>query len=733
MESYEQFYLHTLTKLQSKRRYDKTCLTSGECIDTSFISFQGTKVLSPVLNEKQRKEMAHYRQIATKLKADKQTQCQKNLLNEVQKIMDNRVNAFILPDSSKLSNNNNREILTSIDQALNNKHEVEMERGDESANEGMSLQSLLRKSREYIEKEQSWRGSKDSSRSPTSVPAESPLDKDIENRRPASEADSNLSSYIQYHSPLSPSQPKTPTLPKPKPTIDAMLGLESLPGCPPQSLLNTEASLSSRPHRGRPRPVSACNFLFSYSGSPREPGITAKGRSPEGTLPCGLERRLLEVEGISGSRRASHSGSSPVNERGGVTNTIDTGHDLIETGFRRRCHTMDSNMGPPYQSPPIDRSQERIPRFMAGVPQRTPPRRSPPSQLSATFTLTSPSSPTSSTLRSSLNPDFPIIPHPALDEKRTDELQWRVQVLGDMQRCLKEEQQAFHLMAEQGREKLIIQQEPEDKEKWLRDLGGMCAVVGELGGDWKAGSECYPPLTTSCPMSPAEILPGSPSIGFHSPVSSGAVTPSMPPPVYLWGPNRGVNKSRNRLSLVLTPQLQKAMCRLTAIVQGFLTRQLLKTEKVKNLRQTVKDTQDFISSFHKEEPQKKGSLTEQDLSLQERVRAQLRAALFDIHDIFFEMSLDERLALLQQERELRTERKLREMEKAKSPKEKINLSAATQKVLDRKKQRVGESPSQTRRIQQKPKSPLTNRSSQRKTPEDRVKRSDCLKKQHSLG
>lgn len=40
---------------------------------------------------------------------------------------------------------------------------------------------------------------------------------------------------------------------------------------------------------------------------------------------------------------------------------------------------------------------------------------------------------------------------------------------------------------------------------------------------------------------------------------------------------------------------------------------------------------------------------------------QLRAALYDIHDIFFEMPLGDRLALLQQERELRAERKLRDM------------------------------------------------------------------------
>lgn len=40
---------------------------------------------------------------------------------------------------------------------------------------------------------------------------------------------------------------------------------------------------------------------------------------------------------------------------------------------------------------------------------------------------------------------------------------------------------------------------------------------------------------------------------------------------------------------------------------------------------------------------------------------QLRAALYDIYDIFFEMPLGDRLALLQQDRELRAERKLRDM------------------------------------------------------------------------
>ena len=141
------------------------------------------------------------------------------------------------------------------------------------------------------------------------------------------------------------------------------------------------------------------------------------------------------------------------------------------------------------------------------------------------------------------------------------------------------------------------------------------------------------------------------------------------------------------IGLRLSPQAmtsgqQRALCRLAAITRGFLTRRLLQTEKVKHLRQTVQvtklthtdtcvcvpkvyvvypcvwnsrnvlvdfrihqlhdfsltvvcvctcmsmcvslqDTQEFIRSFQTEAPQKQGPITPQDLSLQERVRAQV--------------------------------------------------------------------------------------------------------------
>ncbi|KAK1799215.1 hypothetical protein P4O66_007468 [Electrophorus voltai] len=673
METYEQFYLRTLTKLESERKYEKNI--PRQCTPPAFIYFHGRTVLSPLLSEKELEEMAQYRQRATRMEAKRQTCCKNNLINQVQKILDNRANAFTVTDpvghinigEEILTNNQSVSSLAEHPDALSRKHGEKIERDDEIGNKGIPNLCLLQRSREYIDKESCQRGLKVHSRSPVSSE-----NKENDKASPMGETNSEPSCSVQYHSSFSSGQAKT--FKKPKPINEATLGLDSLSGYSSHSLLNTDSALSPRPHRGRP--LSAGNILLSYPLSPSEAGIVARGSS-QGCGPLsGFEKRLLEGEGLSGSRRASHSGSSPLNELGGINSTPDPGQDLIEAGFRRRCHTLDSNLGPSHQSPPINRSQERVPRFMAGVLQRTPTRRSPPAQLSPPFMLEIPTSPQ---LRTSLSQDLQTsscnnkqqlitegnsVIGTLMDMKQTEEVQWQVQALEEIHRTMKEEHalQISLLMAEQEREQQHLRQELEEKGRQIRDQDGVCAVVGDGGG-------------------------------LQSPVTLGVIAPAIPSAAFLWGPNWALSKPRNRLS---------------------------------------QDTQEFISTFHTEAPQKKSNLSNQDVSLQERVRAQLRAALFDIHDIFFAITMDERLALLAQDRELRAERKLREMEKAKGPKEKMILSAVTQKVLDRKKQRVGESPVQTRRAQQKPKSPLTSRSLHRKTPEERVKRSDSLKKQHSL-
>ncbi|MBZ3886053.1 Centriolar coiled-coil protein of 110 kDa [Sciurus carolinensis] len=120
-------------------------------------------------------------------------------------------------------------------------------------------------------------------------------------------------------------------------------------------------------------------------------------------------------------------------------------------------------------------------------------------------------------------------------------------------------------------------------------------------------------------------------------------------------------REQERLQKVFNPEVQAKFNRITALAKGFLTRRLMQTDKLKQLRQTVKDTMEFIRSFQSEAPLKRGIVSAQDASLQERVFAQLRAALYGIHDIFFVMDAAERMSILHHDREVRKEKMLRQM------------------------------------------------------------------------
>ncbi|XP_021395478.2 centriolar coiled-coil protein of 110 kDa isoform X3 [Lonchura striata] len=232
---------------------------------------------------------------------------------------------------------------------------------------------------------------------------------------------------------------------------------------------------------------------------------------------------------------------------------------------------------------------------------------------------------------------------------------------------------------------------------------------------------------------------------------------------YLWGPSgsgviktsvcRPSNRIKTRWIQVFSPEIQTKFDKITALAKGFLTRRLLQTEKLKHLKQTVKDTLEFIKNFQSEVPLKGGSVSAQDASLHERVMAQLRAALYDIHDIFFTMAASERMNILRHDREVRKEKMLRQMDKVKSPRERVKLSTATQKSLDRKKcMKASEMGIPSKKIIIKQKTPQ-NRILQpnqgqnapvhrllcrqgsicRKNPKKEAKCCDNLRRQHSLG
>ncbi|XP_038570057.1 uncharacterized protein si:ch73-100l22.3 [Micropterus salmoides] len=122
---------------------------------------------------------------------------------------------------------------------------------------------------------------------------------------------------------------------------------------------------------------------------------------------------------------------------------------------------------------------------------------------------------------------------------------------------------------------------------------------------------------------------------------------------------------------------------LLAAVKGFLTRRLLKTERVAQLVRTIRDTQQFLQGLQQQSPGRGEFCSRQDLMLQERVTLQLRAARYEVNDIFFSLSAGERMQLISWDRELARERELRRQ--SGHPRGKSSLSAATQKSLERKR------------------------------------------------
>ncbi|XP_075035841.1 centriolar coiled-coil protein of 110 kDa [Mixophyes fleayi] len=260
-----------------------------------------------------------------------------------------------------------------------------------------------------------------------------------------------------------------------------------------------------------------------------------------------------------------------------------------------------------------------------------------------------------------------------------------------------EEQHAYQLsllIAEQEREQERLQREFEEEGRRLRFKEvDQSAVSGapdssRTKSDWNNRRECsvsenitghlddIHSMSTVAPSQHSHASTNESSFIHWGPAESRAPKISA---------TRPLTRAKTRWSQVYSPQMQRKFNKVTALAKGFLTRRLMQTEKLKNLKQTVQDTADFIRTFRTEAPLSRGTVSVQDISLQERVIAQLRAALYEIHDIFFTMDATERMNILLLDRELRREKLIRQMEKMKSPRDRLILSSATQKSLDRKK------------------------------------------------
>ncbi|XP_075686311.1 centriolar coiled-coil protein of 110 kDa [Rhinoderma darwinii] len=352
-----------------------------------------------------------------------------------------------------------------------------------------------------------------------------------------------------------------------------------------------------------------------------------------------------------------------------------------------------------------------------------------------------------------------------LNSTLEDNLKKKMLAFEEMRKKL-EEQHAYQLsllIAEQEREQERLQKEFAEEGRRLRfkdvDLPSFPETLdsSRMRPDWINRSEnslseshldnSHSVSTVGSLVAPSQHSYGSTiesSFGLWGPADCRAPKISAPRPL---------NRPKTRWSQVYSPQMQRKFYKVTALAKGFLTRRLMQTEKLKNLKQTVKDTAEFIRTFHTEAQPGRGHVSAQDVSLQERVVAQLRAALYEIHDIFFAMDVTERMNILANDWELRREKMLRQMEKIKSPRDRLTLSSATQKSLDRKKlTRAVEIGMSNRKPISKPKAldsrilqpsqgqnAPTNKLLYRqgsiciKNPKKEAKCCDNLRRQHSLG
>ncbi|NWU91800.1 CP110 protein, partial [Upupa epops] len=287
---------------------------------------------------------------------------------------------------------------------------------------------------------------------------------------------------------------------------------------------------------------------------------------------------------------------------------------------------------------------------------------------------------------------------------KEDILKTKMLAFEEMRKRLEEQhaQQLSILIAEQEREHEKLQKELQEQERKLKGKTVATTEIeiskvninSRMELEWRKKSESGLLESVQSHLETVHNT-NSTSIGFAHTTTPNAFASTSETSFFLWGPSgsgviktsvsRPSNRIKARWSQVFSPEIQMKFDKITAVAKGFLTRRLLQTEKLKHIKQTVKDTMEFIKNFQSEAPLKRGNVSAQDASLHERVMAQLRAALYDIHDIFFTMEASERMNILRHDREVRKEKMLRQMDKVKSPRERATLSTATQKSLDRKK------------------------------------------------
>ena len=116
-----------------------------------------------------------------------------------------------------------------------------------------------------------------------------------------------------------------------------------------------------------------------------------------------------------------------------------------------------------------------------------------------------------------------------------------------------------------------------------------------------------------------------------------------------------------------------------------MVRRLMRTEKVQGLVTTIRDARDFLADLRYAEEEYPEMTDARDTQLQQRIISQLRAAIFELHHVFFDIPLRTKLDLIANSRRHILNKRLQSNSSQSSTREsQANVSAATLKARERR-------------------------------------------------
>lgn len=108
----------------------------------------------------------------------------------------------------------------------------------------------------------------------------------------------------------------------------------------------------------------------------------------------------------------------------------------------------------------------------------------------------------------------------------------------------------------------------------------------------------------------------------------------------------------------MTKEIKEKLHRLPALVRGYLVRKLMRTNKVSNLKRTIKDTSTILVNFKKNLTNDDGclKLTLQDVLFHRRLCVQLEKACQDFYAIFFDFPISKQMQMIANHRQSKRNR-----------------------------------------------------------------------------